>query len=185
MRRRVRREENRRALGTGGGNVGGAQHGEETLRRRGIKKKGDFFTYFILHCFICRPSDSPVLLDAGIEPRTVALTSRLDLIQGGNSARGGFPQSRQSTKLLFSSRRNWDSPNPSPAGECAPLPPCFGARGTLAGERGGGRVPIPTRGHTLWYSLYITYFVGIPFSGGEGRGLKIQCVRLRKRGVAV
>ncbi len=30
------------------------------------------------------------------------------------------PQSRQSAKL-FSSRRNWDSPNPSPAGECAPL----------------------------------------------------------------
>ncbi len=26
---------------------------------------------------------------------------------------------------------------------------------TLAGERGVGRVPIPTRGHTLWYSLYI------------------------------
>ncbi len=27
-----------------------------------------------------------------------------------------------------------------------------GGRGTLAGERGVGRVPIPTRGHTLWYS---------------------------------
>jgi hypothetical protein len=27
--------------------------------------------------------------------------------------------------------------------------------GILAGERGVGRVPIPTRGHTLWYSLYI------------------------------
>jgi hypothetical protein len=24
------------------------------------------------HCFICRPSDSTVLTDAGIEPRTVA-----------------------------------------------------------------------------------------------------------------
>jgi hypothetical protein len=37
---------------------------------------------------------------------------------------------------FFSSRRNWDSPNPSPAGECAP--PLFGSRGrcTLAGERG-------------------------------------------------
>ncbi len=53
---------------------------------------------------------------------------------------------------FFSNRRNWDSPNPSPAGECAPS---FGSvgRGTLAGERGGGRVPIPTRGHTLWYSI--------------------------------
>ncbi len=45
---------------------------------------------------------------------------------------------------------------PSPAGECA-LPPFAwgGGRGTLTGERGGGRVPIPTRGHTLWYSVYI------------------------------
>ncbi len=28
--------------------------------------------YFIQHCFICRPSDSAVSEDAGIEPRTVA-----------------------------------------------------------------------------------------------------------------
>ncbi len=41
---------------------------------------------------------------------------------------------------FFSSRRNWDSPTPHP----------FGGRGTLAGERGVGRVPIPTRGHKLW-----------------------------------
>jgi hypothetical protein len=59
---------------------------------------------------------------------------------------------------FFSIRRNWDSPNPSSAGEYAP--PSFGSggRGTLAGERGGGRVPIPTRGHTPWYSIY-KYFV--------------------------
>ncbi len=44
---------------------------------------------------------------------------------------------------FFSSRRNWDSPILSPAGECAP-PPLWG--------RGGGGVPIPSRGHTLWYS---------------------------------
>jgi hypothetical protein len=61
---------------------------------------------------------------------------------------------------FFSSRRNGDSPNPSTAGECAP--PFFdsGGRGTLAGERGVGRVPIPTNGHTLWYSVNTyTYFV--------------------------
>jgi hypothetical protein len=28
--------------------------------------------YYIQHCFICRPSDSTVPTDAGIEPRTVA-----------------------------------------------------------------------------------------------------------------
>ncbi len=36
---------------------------------------GIFFTfvqYNIQHCFICRPSDSTVPTDAGIEPRTVA-----------------------------------------------------------------------------------------------------------------
>jgi hypothetical protein len=36
---------------------------------------GDFFSFFpynIQHCFICRPSDSTVPTDAGIEPRTVA-----------------------------------------------------------------------------------------------------------------
>ncbi len=31
-----------------------------------------FFPYVIQHCFICRPSDSTVPTDAGIEPRTVA-----------------------------------------------------------------------------------------------------------------
>jgi hypothetical protein len=56
---------------------------------------------------------------------------------------------------FFFSRRNWDSPKPSPEGVCALPPLVLGGRGTLAGERGGGRVPIPTRGHTLWYSLYI------------------------------
>ncbi len=49
---------------------------------------------------------------------------------------------------LFSSRWNWDSPNPSPAREWAPPNLWFRGRGTLAGERRGGRVPIPTRGHT-------------------------------------
>ncbi len=31
-----------------------------------------FFSYYIQHCFICRPSDSTVPADAGIEPRTFA-----------------------------------------------------------------------------------------------------------------
>jgi hypothetical protein len=40
--------------------------------------------YAIQHCFICRPSDSTVSVDAGIEPWTVATlaltATRLDLI---------------------------------------------------------------------------------------------------------
>jgi hypothetical protein len=43
-------------------------------------------------------------------------------------------QSRQSAKF-FSSRRNWDSPNPSPAGECAP-PRFWGEGHTRWRERG-------------------------------------------------
>ncbi len=48
-----------------------------------------FCSYNIQHCFICRPSDSTVPTDAGIEPRTVATGAlavrrsnyyRLDLI---------------------------------------------------------------------------------------------------------
>ncbi len=33
---------------------------------------GIFFSYYIQHCFICRPSDSTVPTDAGIESKTVA-----------------------------------------------------------------------------------------------------------------
>ncbi len=47
-----------------------------------------FLSFYIQHYFICRPSDSTVPTDAGIEPRTVAtgaltdaLTTRLDLIR--------------------------------------------------------------------------------------------------------
>ncbi len=77
-----------------------------------------------------------------------------------SSVGGGGAQSRQSAKL-FSGRLNWDSPNPSHASECAPPPLGSGGRGTHAGERGGGRVPIPTRGHRLWYSLYIYVLCGV------------------------
>ncbi len=34
-----------------------------------------FCSYNIQHCFICRPSDSTVPTDAGIEPRTVATSA--------------------------------------------------------------------------------------------------------------
>jgi hypothetical protein len=34
-----------------------------------------FVHYIIQHCFICRPSDSTVPTDAGIEPKTVATSA--------------------------------------------------------------------------------------------------------------
>jgi hypothetical protein len=66
-------------------------------------------------------------------------------------------QSRQSAKLFLKSSA-LGPPNPSPTGECAP--PSSAGRGTFAGERGVGRVPIPTRGHTLWYSVHIYVLCG-------------------------
>jgi hypothetical protein len=45
-----------------------------------------FFMYDIQHCFICRPSDSTVSEDAGIEPRTVATTT-LAVRRSNHSAR--------------------------------------------------------------------------------------------------
>jgi hypothetical protein len=45
-----------------------------------------FYMYDIQHCFICRPSDSTVSEDAGIEPRTVASTA-LTVRRSNHSAR--------------------------------------------------------------------------------------------------
>ncbi len=54
-------------------------------------KQGDFLDFFssmycIQHCFICRPSDSTVSEDDGIEPRTVE-TSALTARRSNHSAR--------------------------------------------------------------------------------------------------
>ncbi len=48
---------------------------------------------------------------------------------------------------VYAPRLNcWDSPQPPTRRLVCPLPPVSGGRGTLAGEKGVGRVPIPTRG---------------------------------------
>ncbi len=51
----------------------------QPLKRVKQKIKGGyflgFFSYCIQHCFICRPSDSTVPTNAGIEPRTVAIVA--------------------------------------------------------------------------------------------------------------
>jgi hypothetical protein len=39
------------------------------------------------------------------------------------------------------------------------IPPFDAGEGHPRCERGGGRVPIPTRGHTLWYSIFTFYFL--------------------------
>jgi hypothetical protein len=72
-----------------------------------------------------------------------------------------LPQSRQSAKL-FLQASELGLPQPLTRRRVCPPPLGSGARGTLAGERGVGRVPIPTRGHTLWYSLYIRTLWSLP-----------------------
>ncbi len=54
-------------------------------------------------------------------------------------------------------------PTPHPQA-CVPPPSGSRGRGTLAGERGGGRVPISTRGLTLWGSCLCS-------SGSRGSSL--------------
>jgi hypothetical protein len=49
-------------------------------------------------------------------------------------------------------------PTPHPQASVPPPPFGSGGRGKLAGEKRSRRVPIPMRGHTLWYSVYM-YFV--------------------------
>ena len=62
---------------------------------------GDFFSfvqYIIQHCFICRPSDSTVPTDAGIEPRTVA-TVALAVRRSNHQARSHPPLGQISSAL--------------------------------------------------------------------------------------
>jgi hypothetical protein len=56
--------------------------------------------YDIQHCFICRPSDSTVSEDAGIEPMTVATTA-LVVGRSNHSARS-HPHSARSLPLNLS-----------------------------------------------------------------------------------
>jgi hypothetical protein len=60
---------------------------------------------------------------------------------------------------FFSSRRNWDSPNPSPAGECAPPPPVLGEGHTRWRERGWESPNSDEGTYTVVLFTY-TYFVG-------------------------
>jgi hypothetical protein len=62
-----------------------------TVERGGFIERGGFnlfisFVYFIPHSFICRPLDSTMWEDAGIEPRTVA-TLALAVRRSNHSAK--------------------------------------------------------------------------------------------------
>ena len=54
------------------------------------------------------------------------------------------------------------SPPPTRRRVCPPHPLVKGRGGTLAYERGVGGIPIPTREHTQWYSVYISTLWYLP-----------------------
>jgi hypothetical protein len=76
---------------------------------------------------------------------------------GSGSATLGYsqPQSRQSAKLFLQSSE-LGLPHPLPQASVPPPTLWFRGEGTLACQRRVGGVPIPTRGHTLWYSVNIS-----------------------------
>ncbi len=63
------------------------------------------------------------------------------------------PQSRQSAKI-FTQSLELGLPNPHSRRRVL-----VGGKGTLACGRGVGGVPIPTKGHTLWCSVYISTYL--------------------------
>ncbi len=74
-------------------------------------------------------------------------------------------QSRQSAKL-FSSRRDWDSPNPSPAGECAPPPFWSRGKGHTRWRKRGWESPNSGEGtYTLVLCMYMYFVIGSQQSG--------------------
>jgi hypothetical protein len=66
-------------------------------------------------------------------------------------------QRRQSAKLFLHSLEMGLPPTPHPRASMLPSPPWFRGEGLAfgRGDGGGGGNPIPTRGHALWYSMYI------------------------------
>ncbi len=73
-----------------------------------------------------------------------------------------WAQSRQSAKLFLQSSELELPHPPWPQASVPPHSQVRGGEGSLACERGVGGVPVPTRGHTLWCSIYIgKYFVAM------------------------
>jgi hypothetical protein len=83
--------------------------------------------------------------------RFLAGTSCLEVSHRGGRVLTGKPFLRSSELGL---------PQPVTRRRVCPPLPGSGGRGTLAGERGVGRVPIPTRGHTCG-TLYIYVLCGV------------------------
>ncbi len=67
---------------------------------------------------------------------------------------------------LFASRRNWDSPNPSPAGECAPPPLVLGGGAhSLAREEVVYRGRVQFRRGDIQYTVVLFMFMYFVIQG--------------------
>ncbi len=123
-----------------------------------------FCHYFIQHCFICRPSDSTVSEEVGIDPRSV-MTSALAIRRFNHSGRSHPPRlylinrrlDPQSTVYMqsafHSSRPNRLHPPPHPQARRGD--PLDGGGGGPGGVGGGAHSDEGTR--RLWYSRDIKY----------------------------
>jgi hypothetical protein len=111
-----------------------------------------------------------LLLAINISSAAAGIASCLNL----SSASTKYVHIKSTT--VYAPRRNWDSPQPRTRRLVCPLPPVSGGRGTLAGEKGVGRVPIPTRGihcGTLYmYVLCERKPRGRQYTVAQGRHIK-------------
>jgi hypothetical protein len=92
------------------------------------------------------------------KPGASLLTGRYAAVMAYTCSGEGTDHTVDRMLSFFSSRRNWDSPNPSTAGECA-LPPVLGGGAHSLAREGLGDSQF-RRGDIHWRTLYIgTYFV--------------------------
>jgi hypothetical protein len=88
------------------------------------------------------------------------------------------------SSTVYAPRRNWDSPQPPTRRLVCSLPPVSGGRGTLAGEKGVGRVPIPTRGIHCG-TLYMYVLCGKGYQKKHNCALNVKKVHKSSPALAV
>jgi hypothetical protein len=112
---------------------------------------------FWIQIFVIK-NQIPVINDAGLPPHSLgSWGSRSTHTEKTSYTCTDFlAQSGRVLSFFSSLSSELGLPQPLTCRRVCPLwyrGPAWGR--TLAGERGGGRVPIPMRGHTLWYTAHL------------------------------
>jgi hypothetical protein len=120
----------------------------------GEREKGDAMLYnvYLLITHEIYPNVQNIHIARCVRQLKVGCFNMLPIVLGKTSVLKccKCPRHRVGRVLSFSPVVGIGTP-PTPHSQASAPPPLFGSggRATLAGERGGGRIPIPTRGHTL------------------------------------